>query len=254
MIHSYPWYFADWLQSETRFDLSLSERGLYRDLLDLCYQDGSIPYDERRLRLMAACGDEEFTLAWEKVKSMFTERDGRLYNEKVSEVRGRIEEWHEGRRRAGRKGSLAKAELKLSSSSASSSASAKLKLSFNSATSSAKAELKPTTTTTTTTNNPLPPAFQIPDIAARIFDRHIPEKRGGSMQFIEQVISQQIGDAVNPESEIQRMDSSHIKWCELWAQSEARFTPKLTDWISTGNWQNQPQSRRKTMDAPPPLM
>ena len=39
----YRWYAGDWLGSPTRLDMSLAERGMYRDLLDWHYAEGSIP-------------------------------------------------------------------------------------------------------------------------------------------------------------------------------------------------------------------
>ncbi len=243
MIHSYPWYFADWLQSEARFDLSLSERGLYRDLLDLCYQDGSIPSDERRLRLMAACGDDEFTSAWEKVKNLFEERDGRLYNEKVSGVRGRIEQWHEGKRQAGRKGGTAKAQLKHSYSFASSKKLAQLEHSYDSASSKSVADPWPTTTTTTTTINPLPPldekAQEDPIERITAIGKSWPNK--SALEMGKRLIAEEVAQSAHPLTTLTAIEQRAQRWAEFYRSREPQFRKRLDNWMRDGDWMNDPE-------------
>lgn len=86
MLHSYPWYIKDWLLSEARLTMTLSQRGLYRDLLDHFFEQGSLPANEAALFRMAACDLREFRSAWPVVRTKFEERDGRLYNGKAEEV------------------------------------------------------------------------------------------------------------------------------------------------------------------------
>lgn len=86
---SYPWYFDDWLSSETRLDMTLAERGAYRDLLDFCYRDGSIPSDPAVLAKMLGCSGEKFDEVWLKVRPQFRERGSRLWNQKACIVRKR---------------------------------------------------------------------------------------------------------------------------------------------------------------------
>lgn len=101
MIHSYPWYVGDWRASETRLDLSLEERGLYRELLDFCYLERSLPTDERKLARIVNCSDEEFQRCWAQVKPLFNELNGRYHHRKVDEVLGRLDGYTEQRRQAG---------------------------------------------------------------------------------------------------------------------------------------------------------
>ena len=58
MFQSYPWYIADWRASETRLSLTLAQRGLYRELLDYCYMEGSLPEDRKMLLKIAGCSVE----------------------------------------------------------------------------------------------------------------------------------------------------------------------------------------------------
>jgi len=85
-VHSYPWYIKDWLLSETRFSMTLEERGLYRDLLDQFCDQGSLPTDEKSLIKIAACEPREFKRAWPKVSSKFYKKEGRYYNRRAEEV------------------------------------------------------------------------------------------------------------------------------------------------------------------------
>jgi uncharacterized protein YdaU (DUF1376 family)/ribosomal protein L37E len=102
-LHSYPWYVADWRESETRIEMTLEERGAFREAIDYCYREGSLPNDRRKLLAILACTEEEFTRAWPAVEAQFIKtEDGRLENHRVNEVLPELERWHEQRRKAGR--------------------------------------------------------------------------------------------------------------------------------------------------------
>ena len=101
-FRSYPWYLEDWRNSGTRLNLTLEERGLYRELLDFCYIERSLPTDERMLARIANCSDDEFQRAWPRVKIQFNEADGRLIHQKVEQVLAKLDGYREQRRQAGR--------------------------------------------------------------------------------------------------------------------------------------------------------
>lgn len=67
----YKWYPTDWRLSESRADMDLAERGLYRDLLDIHYSDGSIPADPAVLAKMLSVDPVAFAAAWVKVSLRF---------------------------------------------------------------------------------------------------------------------------------------------------------------------------------------
>jgi uncharacterized protein YdaU (DUF1376 family) len=101
VIQSYPWYIADWRESETRISLSLAERGLYRELLDYCYLEGSLPSNEVTLAKLSCSTTQEFKQTWPNVAHLF-ERDGdRLIHRKVNEVRAKLAAYHEQKKHAG---------------------------------------------------------------------------------------------------------------------------------------------------------
>jgi len=117
VIHSYPWYVADWRQSETRIRLSLAERAIYRELIDYCWLEGSMPSDERTLAMICGCDSSEFRKAWKNVKSLFLQQDDRLTHHRVVKGRDKIIAWSEARRQAGKKGGLAKSTASSNSES-----------------------------------------------------------------------------------------------------------------------------------------
>jgi uncharacterized protein YdaU (DUF1376 family) len=122
VIHSYPWYPADWRGSEAVMAMTMEERGLYHELLDHAWETGSLPTDEAVLRKIAQATEREWRRSWPKVRQQFVEHDGRLSHRKIDERRPELEAWHRSRRDAGRVGGL-KRWGKPSDSSATSSAS-----------------------------------------------------------------------------------------------------------------------------------
>lgn len=101
MIHSYPWYPADWRGSKAVMLMNAAERGIYRELLDYCWQDGSIPNDEVMLMKMARCTPAEWRKAWPVVAREFPLIDGVRRNPKVDERRPGLVDWHASRKRGG---------------------------------------------------------------------------------------------------------------------------------------------------------
>lgn len=87
---SYPWYVNDWLGSSTRAVMSAEQRGIYRDLLDVCWREGSLPSDDGTLQRIAAVTDKEWRRSWPGVKDKFELRDGRLWNAKVDAKRPKV--------------------------------------------------------------------------------------------------------------------------------------------------------------------
>ena len=103
----YRWYAGDWLGSPTRLDMSAAERGVYRDLLDWHYVEGSIPADETKLRRRLAVTDEEFAAAWPGVSRKFEadpDNSDRLINRRAADVIAETEEFYRKQVENGKKG------------------------------------------------------------------------------------------------------------------------------------------------------
>ena len=103
-FQSYPWYFGRLANTSLgpAGISGLEERGLYRELLDFCYVERSLPTDERSLARIANCSDDEFERAWPRVKILFNEANGRLIHHKVDEVLVKLDGYAEQKRQAGR--------------------------------------------------------------------------------------------------------------------------------------------------------
>ncbi len=101
MIQSYPWYIADWRESETRIRLSLAERALYREMLDYCYLEGSLPADHTQLSRITGCSVAEVKRHIVSVECLFHRAGERLTHDKVDEVRAKLATYHEQKRHAG---------------------------------------------------------------------------------------------------------------------------------------------------------
>lgn len=110
VVHCYPWYIADWLQSEHVAAMSLEERGLYREALDLCYANGSIPDNPVALQKLTRSTEKEFRRAWPKVRACFYQDGDRLCNEKVNAVLEKERVRRDRARESGSAGGRAKAQ------------------------------------------------------------------------------------------------------------------------------------------------
>jgi uncharacterized protein YdaU (DUF1376 family) len=83
----YPWYVGEWMSSGTARAMTLEQRGLFRELLDHQWNEGSLPADETQLQRLASATPEEFSRSWPIVKQRFTPRKGRLCNGRLEEIR-----------------------------------------------------------------------------------------------------------------------------------------------------------------------
>lgn len=98
-LHWFPFFAGDWLSSPARMAMLPEQRGAYIDLLAVAWGDGSaepsLDADDRKLAAQSGLGAR-----WKRlgtfVRDQFTERDGRLYNAKLSSV------WHESQQRHGK--------------------------------------------------------------------------------------------------------------------------------------------------------
>ena len=108
-LHSYPWYVADWRGSETRLTLPSAAKYVYRELLDYCWIEGSIPSDELALARIAAVEIKEFRSVWPLIKAKFMEADGRLTHWRVEEKRPKLQSWANSRVKGGGIGGKTKA-------------------------------------------------------------------------------------------------------------------------------------------------
>ena len=111
----YRWYWRDWRASRTVQRMTISERGIYRELLDECWQRGAIPDDMEKLAEICSCSLPEIAAAWPTIRKCFESIDG-LDGIYMTNARLELERTEQDSKRAqlaraGRKGGIAKSRL-----------------------------------------------------------------------------------------------------------------------------------------------
>lgn len=111
----YKWLWKDWRANRSVQRMSYIERGLYRELLDECWSEGSIPDDIESLAEICGCPESVMADAWHVLSKCFANSGGRLTNEKLDSLRTDLDRVRVKKQDAGRAGGLAKALNRMSS-------------------------------------------------------------------------------------------------------------------------------------------
>ena len=248
MIQSYPWYIADWRESETRITLSLAERGLYRELLDYCYLEGSLPIDHIRLSRLCCCSPEEFESSWPAVVSLFQLDGERFTHAKVNEVRTKLEAYHEQKRHAGSASGQARRQRPFNGRS--NETPTHLQRPFNGRSNETPTHLEPPPSPSPAPS-PAPAPRQsardeTPEIGERLYKPH-PKKRG-----IDQVLGA-LRMAISRGNCVQDIEACHAAWCESaeWRKDDGRFVPSLADWLHNDGFTKWPAGKRPAKPLDP---
>lgn len=236
MIHSFPFYIADWQGSEEVAVMTAAERGIYIELLVSYYRQGSLPSCTKRLTKLARVSEREFSSCWPTVSRCFKEDGTRLRNEKADEILAKLAKWQEGRRKGAN--------------------------TLNARRTQPGAKPVAIPNAIATVNQRYSERFSdaigsgcivdedyevIHKLIEGIFNRHPAAKRGGSLEYIFRIVSDKIFSSVDPLKTARLINSNHKKfWDEVWAGWEPRFVPKLTEWFSTGDCLNDPSAKQVT--------
>ena len=106
----YKWFWQDWRANRKIQRMSYIERGLYRELLDECWVEGSIPNDIKELADICGCPENVMADAWQVLSSCFELLDDNtLINEKLHSLRTEKDVERLKKAENGKKGGLAKA-------------------------------------------------------------------------------------------------------------------------------------------------
>lgn len=104
----YKWHWQDWRSNRTVQRMSYIERGLYRELLDECWVEGSVPDDIGLLADICGCPVDVMTSAWQTLSKCF-EHHGNCYtNKKLDSMRTERDAIRAARSIAGSKGGISK--------------------------------------------------------------------------------------------------------------------------------------------------
>lgn len=106
----YKWFWQDWRANRKIQRMTYIQRGLYRELLDECWVEGSIPNDIKELADICGCPNDVMADAWQVLSSCFELLDdGRLINGKLHSLRTEKDVERLKKAENGKKGGLAKA-------------------------------------------------------------------------------------------------------------------------------------------------
>lgn len=72
----YPWYVTRYRAHRKVQRMNHVERGIYRELLDECWEEGTIPDDINRLAEIARCPVGVMAEAWPNIRVCFTPTEG----------------------------------------------------------------------------------------------------------------------------------------------------------------------------------
>lgn len=104
----YKWFWQDWRSNRRVQRMSYIERGLYRELLDECWIEGSIPNDIAELADICGCPTEVMADAWRTLSICFSVDGDCLRNEKLDSLRTEQDQKRVKNAENGRKGGIAK--------------------------------------------------------------------------------------------------------------------------------------------------
>ena len=234
MLLSYPWYFQDWFGSTARAEMTLEERGLYREVLDLCYQDGSVTSDPSFLRRHVHADEEEFERAWPAVKERLESReDGRLTHRKVREKLAELIRLKEMRCQKGQKAIRARWDKTKRANNSTNTPRIPQEVRHEYLASASAS------TTTTTSSSPNPPDGRFEEICKESAARH-PAARSADQNLIAQWL---ISKGAKDLADFERWDAWHRKYCE--DLDDPRFASDIGKLILNGAWRMPPQETKK---------
>ena len=256
MIHSYPWYPSDWLNSETRLRLSLAARSVYRDLLDHCWSQGDLPKDERVLAGLAGATVQEFAKVWPTIADRFTEIDGRLHHHKVDEKRPDLLKWREQKRSAGQASVAAKRQRALEQPLNARCNETSTELQPPSSSSSS-----PTSSSSSKKQTPTPlaaptqPEREIPDLTeafAELWDNYPKKgrtKRVACEHYYTEIMEGLTGEALNRRI---NLVLNPVLAGGAWAESAkwaAGYVQNLDTYLAQRQWDEEPEAAGDAMIA-----
>jgi hypothetical protein len=103
---AFQFYPKDWLASGTVRRMSWAARGLFIELLALCWDNEGLPTESEDLRRMVRCQPGVWRRLWAEVKPAFVEQRGKLVNRKLSKLRTEMRKLSESRSAAARQRNL----------------------------------------------------------------------------------------------------------------------------------------------------
>lgn len=110
---AFQFYPNDWLSSPRIMLMTPAEEGAYIRLLCICWMKGHLPDDDNLLAQLSRLNKGWFDSS-DKIRSCFTNRNGKLYNERLSKERGKQLKWRRKSREGGVKSGKSRKAKRLS--------------------------------------------------------------------------------------------------------------------------------------------
>lgn len=108
---AYQWYVADARNDEIYMLMTYEQRGIYRELLDHQWVNGSVPADPALLAALLHMDLERFRQVWPLIMGKFQpHQEGRLLNAKLEAQRRELDAYIEEQRRRGATGGRRRAD------------------------------------------------------------------------------------------------------------------------------------------------
>jgi uncharacterized protein YdaU (DUF1376 family) len=104
----YKWFWQDWRANRKTQRMGYVERGLYRELLDECWVEGSIPNDIAILAEICGCPKDVMANAWQVLESCFELLEGKYINKKMESMRTEKDAERLMKSKSGKKGGVSK--------------------------------------------------------------------------------------------------------------------------------------------------
>ncbi len=266
-IYFYEWSVSRWRSSETRAQLSPLGRGIYREILDLCYVQGSIPKDLKILAAQCDCSMADLETIWPVIGRHFCKhkRDAeRLTNKTADVIRENCLRYFQRQKRNAQSGGNAKA---LGIKNIPSSGSATFKSGSAQYNTIQDNTIQKNTTTErrgaalTITPGEILQIADLGEFAERLYARH-PKKRNKPLveQFIAglprswELKAKRVG-AETLDEFLAVIEASHVAECSNadWQKEAGRYAPKLDEWLSDeGYTAHADRIRKQSVKIPEP--
>lgn len=104
----YKWHWRDYRANRRVQRMSWQAKGLYREMLDEFWAEGSLPLDHAELADICGCTAEEFENHWPEIKGCWEETQDGLANAKMDSMRTATDSTRVTNAKSGRAGAIAK--------------------------------------------------------------------------------------------------------------------------------------------------
>ncbi|MCC6365051.1 MAG: hypothetical protein IT165_16175 [Bryobacterales bacterium] len=234
--------------------MNLEERGLYREVLDELYVNGSIPENPELIKRLTGASDKEFRRSWPKVRAVLIKTEsGDLTHPKVQDVLPELLSNSESRRRSSSKAATIrwrkhreKIERNAGLSDAHGSATGNAGGMPDACGTYCESDASECGTSSSSssssshTQSEVRESDEFFETIERIAARH-PRKTG--LTEGKHRLAQKLSEAVDPIAAVRSANQNHAAQCatEEWKREGGRYAPKLGNYAERNGWMDPPQ-------------